>query len=98
MICGDFSGDCRSIHGTRFCHRSSEDEERLFEVKADKLMSMEVILLKVLDLISLIVFSKVGSSFCFAASNMLFILSRSILLSKDVIYDRFMAVEAIFFR
>ena len=44
----------------------SEDKECLFEVIADTFMSMEVILFKLLALISLIVFSNVGSGSNFA--------------------------------
>ena len=38
--CGDFSGDCRIIHDMRSDFRCSEDEEGLFEVIADTLISM----------------------------------------------------------
>ena len=44
MNCGDFPGDCRSIHGTRLDFRCLEDKEGLFEVIADTIMSIEVIL------------------------------------------------------
>ena len=78
--------------------RCSEDKEFLFEVIADKLISMEVILFQILALVSLIVFSNVVSGSNFPVSNLLFILSGSKLLSKDLIADRFMTEEAILFR
>ena len=63
--CGDFTGDCRSIHGIWSDFRCSEDEEYLFEVIDDTFMSMGVIIFKLLSLISLVVFSNVGSGFNF---------------------------------
>ena len=42
---GDFTGDGRSIHGTRFDFRCSEDEESLFKVIDDTFMASEAILL-----------------------------------------------------
>ena len=35
---GEFSGDCRSIHGIRSGFRCPEDKEDLFEVMDDKFM------------------------------------------------------------
>ena len=52
---------------------------------ADTFMSMEVILFKLLHLILLIVFSNVGSGSIFSYSKLLFILSGSKLVSKDVV-------------
>ena len=59
----------------------------MFEVIYDASMSMEVILFKLLDLISLIVFSNVGSGSNFATSILLFILSCSKFASNNVIDD-----------
>ena len=44
--CGDFSGDCSSIHGMRSDFRCSKYKEGLFEVISDTFMSMEVIIFK----------------------------------------------------
>ena len=41
--CGDFLGDCRSIHGTRLGFICLEDKYGLFEVIPDTLMPMEVV-------------------------------------------------------
>ena len=76
----------------------SEDEEGLFKVISDTFMSMEVILFKLLALVLLIVFSNAGFGSDFSALELLFIRSRSIFYSKDVIADRFMSPEAIIFR
>ena len=62
--------------------RCSEDEDG-FGVIDNTFMSMSVILLKRLALVFLIVFSNVGSGSNFAASVLLFVLSRSKFLSKD---------------
>ena len=78
--------------------RCLEDKEGVFEVIADRFVSMEVILLKLLALISLIVFSNFGSGSNFDTSIMLFILRCSILPSIKLIADGFMAAEAIVFR
>ena len=72
--------------------------ERVFEVIADKFMSREVILLKLLALISLKVFSNLGSGSIFSDSKLLLIQSGSKFSSKDVIADGFVAEEAILFR
>ena len=55
--------------------RRPEEKGGLFGVISDTFMSTEVILFKLLYLISLIVFSNVGSGSNFAASNLLFIIS-----------------------
>ena len=57
-----------------------------------------MILFNFLSLISLIVFSNVVSGSNFTASKLLFILSGSIFLSKDVIYHIFMIMEVIPFK
>ena len=83
--CGDFPVYFSSIHGMRSAFICSEDDNGLFEVLADRFMVMEVILFKLLSLISLMVISKVGSGSNFSASIMLFILIWSKLSSKDTI-------------
>ena len=65
---------------------------------SDTFMSMEVILFKLSSLISLIVFSNVGSGSNFSASKLLLIQSESKSSSKDVIAYGFIAAEAILFR
>ena len=72
---GYLTGDRRSIHGIISNFICSEDEDGLFGVIAYTFMSMEVILFKLLSLISLIVFSNVGSGSNFATSIMMIILS-----------------------
>ena len=96
--CGYFTGDCRSIHGMKPDFICSEDEESWFKVIADTLISMEVILFKWWALISLIIFSNIGSGSDFAAIKLLLIQSGSKFSSKDVLDDGFVAAEAIFFR
>ena len=54
--------------------RCSEYEEGLFEVIDDTFVSMEVIIFKWLALISLMVFSNVGSGSNFDASKLFFII------------------------
>ena len=71
----------------RLDFRCSEDEEDLFGVVADTFMSMEVILFKLLALISLMVFSHVGSGSNFATSKLFLIQSGYRFLSKDMIDD-----------
>ena len=68
--CGCFPGDCKNINGMRSDFICSEDKEGLLKVIADTLMSMEVILFKLLALISLIVFSYVDSGSNIAASKL----------------------------
>ena len=65
--------------------RCSENEEGMFEVIYDASMSMEVILFKLLYLISLIVFSNIGSGSNFAALKLLLIQRGSKFSSKDVV-------------
>ena len=65
---------------------------------SDRILAAEAIISRWLSLISLIVFSDVGSGSNFYASNLLFILSGSKFSSKGVIYDKLMAAEAILFR
>ena len=65
---------------------------------ADTFVLMEVILFKLLALISLKVFSNVGSGSNFAALKMLLIQSGSRFLSKDVITDGFVSALAIIIR
>ena len=72
--CGDFSGDCSSIHVTRSDFRSSEDKEGLFGAITDTFMLMEVIIFIWSALISLIVFSNIGSGSNDATSILLFVL------------------------
>ena len=62
------------MRSNRIC---SGDKEILFEVIADTFISMEVILFKLSALISLIVFSNIGSGSKFDTSIMMFILSCS---------------------
>ena len=62
--------------------RCSEDEKGLFEVIAYRSMAIDVILFKWLYLISLMVFSNVGSGLKKSASILLFILIYLKLLSN----------------
>ena len=65
---------------------------------ADTFMSMEVILFKLLALISLIVFSNVGSSLNFSASKLLLIHSILKELSNYMIAYGLVSVESTLFR
>ena len=52
MNCGDFFGDFRSNHVMRSGFRCSEDKEGLFGVVSGTFMPIEVILFRLLALIS----------------------------------------------
>ena len=90
--CGNFSGDCRSIHGMRSDFRCSEDKVGLFEIIADRFMEAEVIIFRWLYLISLIIFSNVSSGSNFSTSILLFILICYKFSSNKVIDDIFMSM------
>ena len=63
--CGDFTGDCSSIHVMILALIFSEDKEGLFEVMSDRFMKMEVIIFILLSLISSVFFSNVVAGFIF---------------------------------
>ena len=75
--------------------RGSENKEGVFELIADTFMSTEVMLFKLLALISLIVFSIFGSGSNSSDSNLLLVQRGSKFLSEYVISDGFVAAEAI---
>ena len=62
---------------------------------AGRFMAAEAIILRLISLISIIVFSNVVSGWNFDSLIILFILICSRLLSHKVIADRFLATEAI---
>ena len=43
MNCGEFPGDCRSIHSMISSFRCPKDEDGFLEVIADRFMAMDVI-------------------------------------------------------
>ena len=72
-----------------FCFKAVVNNKRIDfsskDVIADRFMAMEVILFKLLNLISWMVFSNVGYGSNVSSSNLLLILSWSKFLSKDVV-------------